>query len=432
MIAGMKEAREVTLGGEVTALQKLVTYAYDQVAYYHDLFDKLGIRPEEISTAEDLTRIPVSTKDMMQQNISDFVAKEYQRYPKSQRVDVKRTSGSTGKYMKIYWDRHDDIRSLYPLWKARYSQYGIEPRNKFCTSFTTYYMGNKIVEHQKELIINSGKTLAFNKVGLSRERMREIYQKILAFDPEWFYFQPSVALLLSHMVREENLPKPARLRYIELTGELVTQRAREDIREAFGIDPTDMYGTNETNGIAFECREHHHHVLSGNAIVEVLKNGLPVIGEEGDVYVTCLNNFAMPFIRYETGDRGTLINSDCPCGNKNPILILHSGRTSDLIELKDGEQISSYVLVSIIEYTNELMEGVIKQYQFVQTGIGEFDVTIALKPAYIHWDEAVKESFLENIKDPRLHGAKWHFHFVDTIYPDEKTGKLKDFIPMKK
>lgn len=429
----MAETGTITRAREkTTALHDLIEYAYREVAHFHSLISKLGYTPADFQSAADLRKLPFMTKDMIQQNISDFVAREYQRYPKSQKIEVKRTSGSTGKYLKIYWDRHDDIRSLFPLWKMRYRLYGIEPQNHFCTFYTANYKGNKIVEAERELLGSNGRTLGFSKVGLTHERLLEIYEKILEFNPDWFYLQPSVAVLLADLVSEEKLAVPSNLRYIETTGELLTKDCRERISSVFRAPLADMYGTNETNGIAFECPEHHHHVLTGNAIVEIIKDGKPVIGEEGDVFVTCLNNFAMPFIRYETGDRGTLIPSDCPCGNKEPIFIPATGRSTDLVLLHDGQRVSSYVLAGIIEYTNEYMEGVIKQYQFRQLDIDEFDVTIALKPAYVGWSEAVRDCFLENVKEPLLKDAKWHFHFVETIYPDEQTGKHKHFYPLKR
>ena len=86
------------------------------------------------------------------------------------------------------------------------------------------------------------------------------------------------------------------------------------------------------------------HVIENNVIVEVLKDGKPVLNEEGDIYITSLKNYAMPFIRYETGDRGILkTEHNCKCGNKSPVLVILSGRSSDFITLENGEKLNSYV-----------------------------------------------------------------------------------------
>lgn len=112
-----------------------------------------------------------------------------------------------------------------------------------------------------------------------------------------------MAALLSHFIKENNMSVPKSLKYIELTGELLLDSDRNLIEDVFHIRPINMYGTNETNGIAIECNHGNLHILEDNVIVEVLKNGMPVMDEEGDIFVTCLNNYAMPFIRYETGDK---------------------------------------------------------------------------------------------------------------------------------
>ena len=46
-------------------LREIVCYAYENVPYYKDLFDEKGIDPASIRTAEDLPRIPVLTKEII-------------------------------------------------------------------------------------------------------------------------------------------------------------------------------------------------------------------------------------------------------------------------------------------------------------------------------------------------------------------------------
>lgn len=88
----------------------------------------------------------------------------------------------------------------------------------------------------------------------------------------------------------------------------------------------------------------------------------------------------MPFIRYETGDRGILKTDHiCKCGNKSPVLIVLSGRSSDFITLENGEKLNSYVLINIIEYTNESMSSAIKQFQIIQTAVNCFNVNLVIK-----------------------------------------------------
>lgn len=112
------------------------------------------------------------------------------------------------------------------------------------------------------------------------------------------------------------------------------------------------------------------------------------------------------------------------------LLQLTSGRINDFIVLENDVKVSSYIIASIIQYTNEYMAGAIKQFQVKQTDINEFNVTLAIKPAYKGWEQAVADAFIKQVNEPGLNDAVWNFNFVEDIYPDSKTGKLQYFIPL--
>lgn len=409
-------------------LIKLVQYAYKDVDYYHDLFDKLNILPKDINSIDKLQLLPVLKKEYIQKNLGSFVGKKYQRYPENSDIELRRTSGSTGRYLKIYWHRKENIKSLLSLWRVRNRWYSIVPEMKFCSFFTINYQGNKITERVSKIIDPSGRNLAFCKIGLTETKLNDYYYDILNFEPDWLNLQPSMAVLLAQFIEENKMPIPRNLKYIELSGELLMESDRILIEKVFNIHPVNMYGTNETNGIAIECEHGNLHILEDNVIVEVIKNGQPVVDDEGDIYVTCLNNYAMPFIRYETGDKGMIFSHRCSCGRKSKIMKITSGRSSDVVCLPNSVKISPYIFVSIIEYTNEYMSGAIAQFQIIQKDIESFKIIMALKPTFVNWRAAVKAAFLSNIIDPRLKSIHWDFEFVDRIYPDARTGKLKYFI----
>lgn len=404
-------------------LSDLINYAATHVEYYRELLNSLDIKAGDIKTVEDLQKLPLLTKSIVQGRHESFVSDEHQKFPKNENVIIKRTSGSTGKYLKIFWDYKDDIKSLIPLWILRNRYHSISPAMKFCSFYSVCYDGNKIINLVDKELVQGGRNLAFSKIGLTYERIKEIYKEILEFNPEWLMLQPSVAYLIAEVVKNENLPVPSSLKYFELSGEYLFNEYRKTIEETFGIKTVNMYGCNETNEIAYEYPDGKLHVISNNVIVEVIKDNKPVYDEEGDIYVTSLKNYAMPFIRYETGDRGILHNE-----NKELILELKSGRASDFIILENGEKLNSYVFENILEYTNENMSTVIKQFQVIQTDINKFTVNLVIRSDYSGWKEAVEESFIQNVKEEKLKNAEWKFVWMDSICPNPETGKFKFFI----
>jgi len=224
---------------------------------------------------------------------------------------------------------------------------------------------------------------------------------------------PGVAMRLAAMIKDTNLPIPADLKYIELSGEYLSEECREFVSEVFKVPPVNVYSTRVAGPVAVECPEHKLHVLEDNVIVEIIKDGVSVLGEEGDIYVTVLNNLTMPLIRFETGDRGILSKEICTCGSSSPVLQLTHARENDLVLLSNGEKTDSYVMKNIVEFANEYMSNSIKQFQVRQIDIDNFEVKICLKPAYIHWGQAVKENFIANAGKTLLAGANWNFDFTD-------------------
>jgi len=407
------------------SLKRIIEYAYQEVDYYRELFDNNAININSINTTDDLYKLPFLTKETVQKESLRMVANEYKRYPKNQFVEVKRTSGSTGEYLKIYWDIRNDFSSMIPVFRIRKNLYSIEPDMKYCSFHTADYRLNKIVTPQQEELNLGGRNLSFYKVGLTYERLKECYDMILSFNPDWLNLQPSIAYLIAQIVKENNLPIPGNLKYIELIGELLLSEYYQTIKEVFDIEPVNAYGTNETNIIAIECGNKQLNILEKNVVVEIIKNGKSIIGEEGEIYVTSLSNYAMPFIRYQTGDMGIIKNE-----NSGNVIDIISGRASDFIILENEEKLNSYVFLGIIQYTNEYMSNAIKQFQIVQKDIGKFDVFLALKDEYKNWASAIKNKFIENINEERLKKVNWNFYFVNNILPDSKTGKTKYFISL--
>ena len=80
-------------------LLDIINYAYNNSAFYKKLYDEAAVNPAEIRSEEDIVKLPVVTKSMIQNNQESVIAEEFTVYPKSSHLDVERTSGSTGKYL---------------------------------------------------------------------------------------------------------------------------------------------------------------------------------------------------------------------------------------------------------------------------------------------------------------------------------------------
>lgn len=137
--------------------------------------------------------------------------------------------------------------------------------------------------------------------------------RIRAFKPDMVESLPSglTELALAHSGEPLTFP----LAYS--AGELLTDANRRRIERAFNCEVFNVYGLEEVGMVALECAQHDgQHVSEESFLVEIVDEtgrALPD-GTYGRVVLTYFWNDAMPFIRYDTGDRGTLVAEPCPCG----------------------------------------------------------------------------------------------------------------------
>jgi phenylacetate-CoA ligase len=154
-------------------------------------------------------------------------------------------------------------------------------------------------------------------------------------------------------------------------GEMVTDDAAVSIRDCFGKEPLDRYGSSEVGHIAATCPQSLKlHIAADLVLVELLDpDGRPAeAGAEGRVVVTPFYNFAMPMIRYALGDFAIQSAEPCPCGRTLPLFERVLGRTRNVFRFIDGSStwpvLLSKDVQSYVPY---------RQAQFVQTSRTEIE-----------------------------------------------------------
>lgn len=131
-----------------------------------------------------------------------------------------------------------------------------------------------------------------------------------------------------------------RLRQARTYGEMLRPETRGIVREAWGVELVDSYSSEELGYIALQCPEsEYYHVQSESLIVEVLdENGAPCgPGETGQIVVSTLHNFAMPLLRYASGDYAE-VGAPCACGRGLPVLRRIVGRQRNMLLRPDGSR----------------------------------------------------------------------------------------------
>jgi phenylacetate-CoA ligase len=350
-------SRDKILDLQNQRLRMLINYAYEKVPYYRRVFDERGLKPADIESSNDLVKLPILTKHLVQSNFDEITA---QGFPVKQRV-LLATGGSTGQPLKFYTTKRHDKDLCIATLQRSLSWIGFELGDKSLSIANIYpykswlekLMGVPISFFQRKLALDIG------------ERPANVAKKLGDFRPRLIRGFTSALEQLALFIKKSGKPvfKPSLI----FTGaEQLNDYQRELFREIFGCDTYDFYGAVEEHVIGIECKEHSgYHIAAENVIVEIVDaEGKPAVaGEEGRILVTSLYNYAMPFIRYEIGDIGVLSDKICPCGRGLPLLASINGRTLDTIYTKSKGPILGFLLYKPLRTLAELG---VDQCQIVQ------------------------------------------------------------------
>jgi len=358
-------------------LRALIRHAYENVPYYHKLFRKLNLKPDDIEREEDLRKLPILRKEDIRKNFSELLARDFKRW----KPKLNATSGSTGEPLKYYIT----MDSISIGWASGFRAWG-----------SGYKLGDKYamlggsslvpknITLKKRIRYLFERALPLTSLYMTEEKMREYARKLEEFKPKFIRGYPSALFILAKYLHENDY-NDIRPRAVFTTAETLLPYQRKVIEDVFGCDVYDGYGCRDGNANAMECVEHTgYHIAAEQVIMEFvsMKDGEHVSpGEMGEIIATDLHNYAMPFIRYAVEDVAVPSDEICPCGRGLPLLKSIEGRVFDIIKLKDGTMLSGVPL------TDELdsMESV-KQYQIIQESEDEIIVKIVKEKGYAEED----------------------------------------------
>jgi len=319
-------------------MRRLVTFAYQNVPFYREVFRNRGLSPSDFRSQSDLQKLPILTKHEIQHDFNRLLSTE-----PAGAISIRRTSGSTGRPYKVVVDQRCQVIEAAIFFR-------------FLSSIG-YEWGDRVIKLWGAPIVHSeeSKFSRFVKTQLSQtlwnHRWFDTYkldhstvEKIL------FVLEQSPSSILRgyvssvYLIALEALHCGLRtqLKAVTTTAEKLFTYQRQAIERAFGQKIYDQYGCGESNAIAFECEEHNGlHVASEHVIVEILDEKGEAVsrGSSGRVIITDLDNYAMPLIRYENGDLASWSKHVCPCGRGLPVLERIEGRAYEVMDVPGGRKI---------------------------------------------------------------------------------------------
>jgi phenylacetate-CoA ligase len=205
-------------------------------------------------------------------------------------------------------------------------------------------MGNQSwAQRLKNRVFNSvHRRRVVNLFRMSRETIPEFLRSLNSYRPEIIVAYSNALYNFARELRDRRL-SPHHPKSIVVGAERLLPHMRAAIEDVFQAPVFETYGSREFMLIGAECSRHHgFHLTTENLVVEVLNDdGSPTPPNcIGNVVVTDLTNFGMPFIRYLNGDRAMAGLVRCSCGRGLPVIRELVGRQADSIETPDGRKVN--------------------------------------------------------------------------------------------
>ena len=402
---------------QLERLKKVVAYAYEYVPYYHELYKSQDIHPQDIHTFEDFESLPFLTREDIQAHLNELVTRE-----PGYKVVAGSTGGSTGVPLQFYtehafsyWDPALELRGR--------SWYGVKEADKLA-----YVWGLKHdfqpVGWRARLRAKVLQERFLNAFHMTDENMQIFTDMMVKWQPVMFRAYASSLSQFVNYLKIHGI-RSIRPKLIETTAEKISQPQRETIEQVLGCKVADWYSAREMGTIAYQCPAGGLHVCETRHLEIVANNRVVEPGQMGEVAITSLHQFGMPFIRYKIGDMAILAERPCSCGRGMPVIKEIVGRLHEFLAATDGHFVhGGYFSLAFRHYPE------IAKYQVYQADMRHLEIRLLLRhEAKPRWFDEVRDDVkrifgedmqisLKVVDNIPLTAAGKHLDIISEVEPD--------------
>jgi len=403
-----EEIREI----QWAKLQRLLQHAYLHVPYYRQKFHEIGAEPQDIKSMEDFQNFPFLTKEDVQDHQEELIADGY----KIEEMCQNETSGSTGRPLIFFYPR-DSYERRFAVKIRSESWVGLKPGDRTLMLWGRYLSHGSLQRLKQSLYWKVQNVKHICGYQLDERSLRKIIGKINRFKPKFIVSYVTPIYYLAKLAMEDGIPLYSPQGII-VSAEKLYPYQKALIEECFQTKVYNRYGCCEFMNIAAECSEREGmHINMDTLVVEFVKpEGSSLYGDFGEVVVTDLHNYGMPFIRYRLGDIARPLNHKCPCGRGLPLMDVVQGRINEVIVTPDGRYVPDHMFLYVFAETKG-----VRRYQIIQKT--EEALTIKLVPDS-SYSPAEEQRMLKMIRSVLGDRIELKIDYVDDI-PLDKTGKFK-------
>ncbi|MCM3651225.1 phenylacetate--CoA ligase family protein [Metabacillus litoralis] len=350
---------------QLTRLQKTVEKVFENVPFYKEKFDELGIRPEGIQQLSDVTKLPFTKK----QNLRDQYPFGLFAVPLDEVTRIHGSSGTSGKPTIVGYTKKDIENWSIIVARAIVTAGGRKSdifHNAYGYGLFTGGMG----------LHYGAEKLGAATVPISGGNTERQITIINDFKPRGICGTPSYILNIAEKMEEMGMdPNENGLEYGIFGAEPWSEEMRATLEKKLKLKAVDIYGLSEIMGpgVAIECHEAQDglHIADDHFLVEVINpDTLEQVedGVVGELVFTSLTKEALPIIRYRTGDLATITREKCKCGRTTTRMSRIIGRTDDMIIVRGVNVFPSEIERALLQ-----VEGLVPHYQIHLVKKGTMD-----------------------------------------------------------
>jgi phenylacetate-CoA ligase len=376
-------------------LKELLTYTLANSTYYKNLCKANGIDVNSINTIEDLTKIPVTTKDDLYKFNKDFICVSPNKI-----IDYVTTSGTLGDPLTFALTDNDLERLAYN-----------ENISLSCTGATSDDVFQLMTTLDRRFMAGLAYFLGIKQMGAGVIRvgngMPEFqWDTIKRLNPTIAIAVPSFVLKLIEFAEQNNIDyKNCSIKKIICIGESLRNEdfslntLGKRIKEKWDVELYSTYASTEMGAAFTECKAgkggHHHPEL---LVVELLDEANKPVkdGEHGELTVTTLGVEGMPLLRFKTGDICVAHTEPCSCGRTTMRLSPILGRKQQMIKFK-GTSLYPPSLYDVLNHVSYIKNYFVEVYTN-DIDTDEISITIGVDNPPENFEKELKDHFRAKLR----------------------------------
>ena len=397
-----------------------VARMYDRVELFRKRMDEKKLKPEDIKSIDDLSKLPFSYK----QDLRDYYPYGLFAEPLKNIVRTHASSGTTGKQIVVGYTRHD-----LEMWADCMARQLTTDEDVVQVSYGYGLFTGGLGAHAGAERI--GATVVPTSSGNTARQI----QTMVDFGTTVLCCTPSYAMYLAEAIEEAGLRDKIRLKSGVFGAEPWTENMRHAIEDSLGIKAFDVYGLSEIMGpgVSYECEcQKGMHVNEDMFVPEIIDPDTGEVlpeGAQGELVFTTLTKEGFPVIRYRTRDICSLNYEQCECGRTFVRMNKPTGRSDDMMIIRGVNVFPS----QIEEVLLRISEGVTPNYQIIvgrENNTDTLDINVEMTEKLFADDvksiEKIEKKIVSDLRSVLGIGAKVHLVNPKTIARSE--GKAKRVI----